>query len=86
MEKIKEYNCVVFSLYRPPEALIPSFMEITDSIREWLEGEDREVIILGDFNLPQLGAWEDIEVDLLYQRAEKKEEGDQGYQTRSGIV
>ena len=55
MAKIKELNCIVISLYRPPEAPIPSFIEITNTIREWLEGENSEVVILGDFDLPD---WE----------------------------
>ena len=56
MAKLKEYNCVTVFLYRPPDAPIPAFMEIIDSIRGWLEGEEGEVVILGDFNFPHLGA------------------------------
>ena len=86
MAKIKELNCIVISIYRPPEAPILSFIEVANKIREWLEGENSEVVILGDFNLPDMGAWEDIEVDLLRQRADKKEENDQGFKTRSGMI
>ena len=86
MAKLKEYNCVVVSIYRPPDAPIPSFEEVIKAIRSWLEEEDGEVVILGDFNFPSLWAWEAIEVDLLRQRAEKREEGDQGYQTKSGMA
>ena len=86
MAKVKELNCIVISIYRPSEAPIPSFIEVTNKIREWLEGENSEVVILGDFNLPDMGAWEDIEVDLLRQRADKKEENDQGFKTRSGMI
>ena len=86
MAKLKDYHCVVVSLYRPPEAPVSSFEEITQAIRGWLEEENCEVVILGDFNFPDLGAWEAIEIDQLRQRAEKKDEGKQGYQTRSGMV
>ena len=43
---------------------------------------------MGDFNLPQLGAWEEVEVDLLHQRAERREaqEAEQGHQTKSGMI
>ena len=84
MAKIKELNCIVISLYRPPEAPIPSFIEVANKIREWLEGENSEVVILGDFNLPDMGSWEDIEVDLLRQRADKKRRRTKG--SRQGQV
>ena len=77
---------MVVSLYRPPEAPIPSFEEVIQAIRGWLEEEDCEVVILRDMNFPSLGAWEAVEVNLLRQRAEKREEGEQGYQTRSGMA
>ena len=60
MAKIKEYSCVVVSIYRPPEAPIASFEEITQSIRDWLDDENYEAVILGDMNFPALGAWEAI--------------------------
>ena len=43
---------------------------------------------MGDFNLPQLGAWEVVKVDLLCQRAERREaqEAEQGHQTKSGMI
>ena len=72
MAKLKEYNCVVVSIYRPPDAPIPSFEEVIKAIRSWLEEEDCEVVILGDMNFPSLGAWEAVEVNLLRQRAEKR--------------
>ena len=86
MAKLKEYNCVVISIYHPPDAPIPSFEEVIKSIRSWLEEEEGEVVILGDFNFPSLGAWEAIEIDLLRQRVDKRDEEDQGYQTKSGIA
>ena len=42
--------------------------------------------ILGDLNFPSLGAWEAIEIDLLRQRADKRDEEDQGYQIKSGMA
>ena len=86
MAKINELNCIIVSIYRPPDAPVTSFIEVANKIREWLEGENSEVVILGDFNLPDMGSWEDIEVDLLRQRADKKEETDQGFKTRSSMI
>ena len=54
MAKLKDYNCVVVSIYHPPEAPISSFEEITQAIRGWLEEENCEVVILGDMNFPSL--------------------------------
>ena len=60
MAKLKEYNCMVVSLYHPPEAPIPSFEEVIQAIRGWLEEEDCKVVILRDMNFPSLGAWEAV--------------------------
>ena len=40
MAKLKEYNCIAISLYRPPDAPVPTFEDIVKSIRGWLEGEE----------------------------------------------
>ena len=59
-------------------------MEMIQQILGWIEEDDGEVMLLGDYNLPSMGAWEEIEVDLLRQRAEKREhqEAQVGFQTQ----
>ena len=81
LAKLKEYNCAVLSLYRPPDAPVSSFEETVQTIRGLLEEEEGEIVIMGHYNMPQMGAWEEIEVDSLLQRAEKREaqEAEQGH-------
>ena len=57
-----------------------------DSVLSSLKTPTPTITIMGDFNMPQLGAWEEVEVDLLCQRAERREaqEAEQGHQTTSG--
>ena len=88
MAKLKELNCLRLSLYRPPDAPVLAFEETVQTVRSWLEGEDCEITLKGDFNMPQLGTWEEIEVDLLHQRAKKREtqEAQEGYQTKSAMI
>ena len=55
MVKIKELNLTVVNFYRPPGSDINSFQEALDKVSHWLEEDKFELVMLGDFNLPEIG-------------------------------
>ena len=79
--RIKEINCAnIFSLYRPPTASVKSFEEIVMKMRDWMEGDSGEMIVMGDFNLSEMDCWGDLQIEALYKRA-----GGKGLDNKAGV-
>ena len=55
--KVKELNTHIASIYRPPGAKVAPFEEIINKLREWILGEEGDLTILGDFNIPEMDGW-----------------------------
>ena len=52
--KVKELNTHIASIYHPPGAKVAPFEEIINKLREWILGEEGDLTILGDFNIPEM--------------------------------
>ena len=86
MIKIKELNLTVVNFYRPPGSDINSFQEALDKVSLWLEDDKAELVVLGDFNLPEAGQWSEAETLKLRETAAKREEGSQGIKTKQAML
>ena len=71
--KVKELNTHIASIYRPPGAKVAPFEEIINKLREWILGEEGDLTILGDFNIPEMDGWGEIQIENLYKKASQKE-------------
>ena len=71
--KVKELNTHIASIYRPPGAKVASFEEIINKLREWILGEEGDLTILGDFNIPEMDRWGQMQIENLYKKASQKE-------------
>ena len=50
-----------------------SFEDIIDKLREWILGEEGDLTILRDFNIPEMDRWGEIQIENLYKKASQKE-------------
>ena len=53
--KIEELQLTLINMYRPPGSDIPSFQEALDKLTNWLEDDKYELVMVGDFNMPDGG-------------------------------
>ena len=71
--KVKELNTHIASIYQRPGAKVDSFEDIINKLREWILGEEGDLTILGDFNMPWMVDWGALQIENLYKNASQVE-------------
>ena len=84
--KIEELHLSLVNIYRPPGSDISSFQEALDKVSSWLEEDRNELVMVGDFNLPEAGSWSEIETFHIRETAAKREGGLQGIKTKQMML
>jgi hypothetical protein len=76
--KISKINCIVVTVYRPPNTPTDKFKEMITLTQNILKNERSpmpNVIMCGDFNFPFL-KWERIKRNVIYKKSDRASKGD----------